>query len=83
MIWDNPSILGLGDLETVTKEKVVSSGGKIDSLMEDSLDDTMYEVEVSLGDTGQANVMQIKEVMGNTRFMIYSVSPSMARQKER
>ena len=33
MIWDNPSILGLGDLETVDKEQVVSSGGKLDILL--------------------------------------------------
>jgi antitoxin component HigA of HigAB toxin-antitoxin module len=61
MIWDNPSILGLGDLETVAKEQVVSSGGKLDILLKDPLDDTMYEVEVSLGPTDPHHIIRTIE----------------------
>lgn len=61
MIWENPSILGLGDLETIAKEQVVSSGGKLDILLKDPLDDTMYEVEVSLGPTDPHHIIRTIE----------------------
>lgn len=61
MIWENPSILGLGDLETVAKEQVVSSGGKLDILLKDPFDDTMYEVEVSLGPTDPHHIIRTIE----------------------
>jgi hypothetical protein len=61
MIWENPSILGLGDLETVAKEQVVSSGGKLDILLKDPIDDTMYEVEVSLGPTDPHHIIRTIE----------------------
>ena len=45
-IWDNPSALGLGELEAVSKEQSVSSGGRLDILLKNPVDDAMYEVEV-------------------------------------
>ena len=47
-IADNPSCLGLGDLETLSKERQQSSGGRLDILLKDPEDDSMYEVEVML-----------------------------------
>jgi hypothetical protein len=48
-IYENPSCLGLGDLESVAKEKQQSSGGRLDILLKNQEDDSLYEVEVMLG----------------------------------
>ena len=40
----NPSCLGLGDLEVLTRERRQSSGGRLDILLKDPEDDSMYEV---------------------------------------
>jgi len=45
-IEKDPSILGLGDLEVVRREKTQSSGGRLDFLLQDSQDSadgSMYE----------------------------------------
>jgi hypothetical protein len=60
-VWENPSHLGLGDLEGVTKEKAVSSGGKLDILLKDPTDDSMYEVEVMLGETDPSHIIRTIE----------------------
>jgi hypothetical protein len=44
----DPSILGLGDLEVVRREKTQSSGGRLDFLLQDSADGSMYEALVAL-----------------------------------
>jgi hypothetical protein len=45
-ISDNPNCLGLGELETIAKERQQSSGGRLDILLKNPEDDSMYEVEV-------------------------------------
>jgi len=60
-IWENPSALGLGELESVNKEHAVSSGGKLDILLKDPVDDAMYEVEVMLGDTDPSHIIRTIE----------------------
>lgn len=60
-IWDNPSCLGLGDLEGVTKERVVSSGGRLDLLLKNPIDDSMYEVETMLGGTDPDHIVRTIE----------------------
>lgn len=60
-IADTPSILGLGDLEVVRREKQQSSGGKLDILLKDPEDDTMYEVEVMLGPTDESHIIRTIE----------------------
>ena len=57
----NPSILGLGDLEVVRREKVQSSGGKLDMLVKDPEDDSMYEVEGMLGATDETHIIRTIE----------------------
>ena len=56
-IWENPSQIGLGDLETVTRETAVSSGGRLDILLKNPESDTMYEVEVMLGETDPSHII--------------------------
>jgi hypothetical protein len=60
-IWDNPSCLGLGELEGVTKERAVSSGGRLDLLLKNPVDDSMYEVETMLGDTNPDHIVRTIE----------------------
>src|SRR5882724_9783141 len=57
----NPRILGLGDLELVHREKQQSSGGRLDFLLEDSADGSMFEVEVLLGATDESHVIRTIE----------------------
>jgi hypothetical protein len=57
----DPSILGLGDLEVARREKQQSSGGKLDILLQNPEDDTMYEVEVMLGATDESHIIRTIE----------------------
>lgn len=68
MIYDNPSILGLGDLKPVNKEKSQSSGGRLDILLKDPQDNnTMYEVEVMLGETDPSHIIRSIEYWDNEK----------------
>lgn len=57
----DPSILGLGELEVVKREKRQSSGGKLDMLLEAPEDMGMYEVEVMLGATDESHIIRTIE----------------------
>ncbi len=67
IIYKNPSILGLGDLITLNKEKVQSSGGRLDILLKDSSDDAMYEVEIMLGETDPSHIIRTIEYWDNEK----------------
>ncbi len=58
IIYENPSIVGLGNLVPVSKEKRQSSGGKLDILLKDPQDNSMYEVEVMLGETDPSHIIR-------------------------
>lgn len=60
-IYENPTCLGLGDLESVAKEKKQSSGGRLDILLKNPEDDSMYEVEVMLGETDESHIIRTIE----------------------
>ena len=67
IIYDNPSVLGLGeDLQAVMKEKTQSSGGRLDLLLNDS-DDSMYEVEVQLGETNESHIIRTIKYWDNEK----------------
>lgn len=57
----NPAILGLGELELINKERKQNSGGRLDILLKDPQDDSMYEVEVMLGDTDETHIIRTIE----------------------
>lgn len=61
-IWEDPSILGLGDLRSIAKEKILPYG-RLDILLGDSDSDnpTRYEVEVQLGDTDESHIIRTIE----------------------
>ena len=66
-ICENPNWLGLGELETIDREKKQSSGGRLDILLKDPEDDTMYEVEIMLGETDESHIIRTIEYWDNER----------------
>lgn len=60
-ILANPSCLGLGELEVMTRERRQSSGGRLDILLKNPEDDSMYEVEVMLGETDETHIIRTIE----------------------
>ncbi len=60
-ILESPSILGLGDLTVIQREKKQSSGGRIDFLMLDVETNKMYEVEVMLGKLDESHIIRTIE----------------------
>ena len=66
-IVDNPACLGLGDLEAIGKERRQSSGGRLDILLKNPADDTMYEVEVMLGETDETHIIRTIEYWDNEK----------------
>lgn len=59
-IFNNPTILGMGDLTPIKREKVQPSGGRLDLLLEDS-EGTRYEVEIQLGATDPSHIIRTVE----------------------
>ena len=60
-ICDDPSILGLGPLELVSKERRQSSGGRLDILCVNQDNDGMYEIEIMLGATDETHIVRTIE----------------------
>ena len=60
-IEDDPSIIGLGDLTIIERERKQSSGGKIDFLFLDPETQTMYETEIMLGATDESHIIRTIE----------------------
>lgn len=60
-ISEDPSILGLGDLRVIQRERRQSSGGKIDFLMVDDETEFMYEVEIMLGSLDESHIIRTIE----------------------
>jgi len=66
-IWSNPVTLGLGDLDALSKERRQNSGGRLDILLKDPQDDSMYEVEVMLGETDETHIVRTIEYWDNEK----------------
>ena len=66
-INDNPSVLGLGELEVIKKEVPQKSGGRLDFLLYNEEEDTKYEVEIQLGQTDPSHIMRTIEYWDNER----------------
>jgi hypothetical protein len=60
-ISESPNLLGIGDLRLIAREKIISSGGRLDILLQDSDEENMYEVEVQLGDTDPSHIIRTIE----------------------
>jgi hypothetical protein len=55
------SLLGLGELDLLKKEKTQPTGGRIDFLLADSDGETRYEVEVMLGAVNESHIIRTIE----------------------
>lgn len=66
-IFEDPSCLGLGDLEPAEREKIQPSGGRLDILLQNEVSNTRYEVEVQLGQTDPSHIIRTIEYWDNER----------------
>jgi len=60
-INEDPSILGLGDLIVIQKERKQPTGGRIDFLMYEPEESTRYEIEVMLGTLDESHIIRTIE----------------------
>jgi hypothetical protein len=60
-IIDQPSILGLGDLDVIDSEVRQPSGGRLDLLLRDADNSVRYEVEIQLGATDPSHIVRTLE----------------------
>lgn len=60
-IEEDPTILGLGELDIIQRERKQSSGGRIDFLFLNSETETMYETEIQLGATDETHIIRTIE----------------------
>jgi hypothetical protein len=61
LIWADPKILGLGDLEPFRKEAQEPTGGRVDLILSNNDRDEFYEVEVQLGPTDPSHIIRTIE----------------------
>ncbi len=60
-IGEDPSLLGLGDLSVIERERKQISGGRIDFLLYDRETETMYETEIMLGVLDESHIIRTIE----------------------
>lgn len=60
-IGDDPSILGLGDIRVLARERALTGGGRLDMLLLDDENDRRYEVEIQLGATDPSHIIRAIE----------------------
>lgn len=65
-IFDNPAVLGLGELIPLVKEKVQPQGGRLDMLFADD-DNNRYEIELQLGATDPSHIIRTLEYWDTER----------------
>jgi hypothetical protein len=58
---NEPSVLGLGDLVLLAKEKIQPKAGRLDLLFQDSDSDRRYTVEIQLGKTDESHIIRTIE----------------------
>lgn len=59
-IFDDPTVLGLGDLTAIQREKIQPAGGRLDILLADD-SGNRYEVEIQLGPTDPSHIIRTIE----------------------
>ena len=60
-LQDDPSLLGLGDLQAIDSERRQPSGGRVDLLLRDPESLARYEVEIQLGATDETHLVRTIE----------------------
>lgn len=69
-IIEDPSIVGLGDVTIIERERIQPTGGRLDFLMSDPEEGIRYEVEVMLGRLDESHIIRTIEYwdIERTRF---------------
>lgn len=60
-IEEDPSILGLGELEFRDTEKILIGGGRLDTILYDREYKKRYEIEIQLGKTDESHIIRTIE----------------------
>lgn|GEM_PF-99727 len=60
-ICDDPSLLGLGDVRVLDRERSLTGGGRLDLLLLDDDNDRRFEVEIQLGSTDPSHIIRAIE----------------------
>ncbi len=60
-IFEDPSVLGLGELIPIQREKIQPAGGRLDMLLSDQDGLARYEVEIQLGATDPSHIIRTIE----------------------
>jgi len=60
-VQEDPSILGLGDLSVIERERQQISGGRIDFLMYNPEDGIRYEIEIMIGKLDESHIIRTIE----------------------
>lgn len=60
-IFDNPEVLGLGELTPIQRERIQPAGGRLDLLLGSTDNETRYEVEIQLGATDPSHIIRTIE----------------------
>ncbi|MYD47894.1 MAG: hypothetical protein F4W95_05355 [Chloroflexi bacterium] len=75
MIVEDPSLLGLGELEVIQRQKSQPTGGRLDLLLENvnTTPPTRYEVELQLGATDPSHIIRTIEYwdVENARYPLH------------
>lgn len=67
IIAEDPTVLGLGDLELRDAERPQPYAGRLDLLLVDPESNTRYEVELQLGPTDESHIIRTIEYWDNER----------------
>jgi hypothetical protein len=67
VIQDDPSIIGLGDLELKEAERIQPKAGRLDLLLYDRESEKRYEVELMLGKIDESHIIRAIEYWDNER----------------
>ena len=65
-IFNDPKVLGLGDLTPIQRERIQPQGGRLDVLLADD-NGTRYEVELQLGATDPSHIIRTIEYWDTER----------------
>ena len=67
LLAEDPSLLGLGEIDHVESERRQNNGGRLDLMFQDSTSAVRYCVEIQLGATDEAHIIRTLEYWDNER----------------
>lgn len=67
LIAEDPSILGLGDLDLLEQERSQTRAGRLDLLLRDDENRKRYEIELQLGATDESHIIRVIEYWDKER----------------